>query len=237
MTKRIGIIGGVGPLAAAHFFTRLIQLTPADHDDDHLPAVVAAEPVPSRIAHLLGRGPSPLPALLTAARTLAGAGAQLIAIPSATTHGYRDEIAAAVPVPVLDLLAETGATLDAIGARRPLLLATAATVGLRLFEPRLPAGTVARYPSAATQRRLDRLIDQVKHGRPVEVLRQRLTDLLRAEDWPDTDCVVLGCTELSVIAPPVNPLGTPLVDVADVLARAAIRVATSNEKGRADALA
>lgn len=40
--NRLGIIGGVGPLAAAHFYQRVIQLTPAD-DAAHLPVVLDSE--------------------------------------------------------------------------------------------------------------------------------------------------------------------------------------------------
>lgn len=225
--RRVGVIGGVGPLAAAHFLIRLIQLTPAERDEDHLPAVLAAEPVPSRIAHLLGRGPSPLPALLTSARSLVAAGADLIVIPSATTHGYHAQIAAEVPVPVLDLLAETAAALDTRGCRRPLLLATEATSTLRLFERRLPDRLLPRYPEHAQQQRVSALIDSVKRGAPVEHLRADLTELLRSASWPaDVDCVLLACTELSVITPRTNPLRIPVLDVADILATAAIRAAT-----------
>jgi aspartate/glutamate racemase len=41
----VGIVGGVGPMASARFYARLIALTSADSDQDHLSAVLIADPV------------------------------------------------------------------------------------------------------------------------------------------------------------------------------------------------
>lgn len=83
-------MGGFGPLAGAHFYRRLIELTDAHSDEQHLPLLLLSDPaVPSRLQHLAGEGPSPLPKLLEMARRLVAAGADLIAIPSATVHAYQ----------------------------------------------------------------------------------------------------------------------------------------------------
>jgi aspartate racemase len=220
---RLGIIGGVGPLAAAHFYRRLIQLTPADDDVAHLPVVLASEQVPSRIAHLQGHGPSPVPALLRAARTLVAAGADTLVIPSATTHAYRDEVVAAVDVPVLDLYEELGRRLRESGQRRPVLLATSPTAALRLYEAKLAPGAQAAYPSASAQHEVDALIAGVKSGAPAPALVARLRRLIVDGPWPDdADCVVLACTELPVIGLVDSPLSIPLIDVTDVLAAAVL---------------
>lgn len=221
--RRLGVVGGVGPLAVAHFYQRLIQLTAAAEDDAHLEVVLVAERVPSRIAHLSGQGPSPVPALLRAARHLEAARVDAVVIPSATTHAYRDDIARAVAVPILDLLTEVGHALAQQGRRRPVLLATAPTVRLGLYEAGLAAGTVALYPPPAVQRDIDAMIDDVKRGAPTGPLRDRLGALLAAQPWPaGGDCVVLACTELPVIAPPAEVGPLPVVNVTDVLARAVL---------------
>jgi aspartate racemase len=221
---RLGIIGGVGPLAAAHFYRRLIQLTPADDDVAHLPVVLASERIPSRIAHLQGHGPSPVPALLRAARTLVDAGADTLVIPSATTNAYRDDVVAAVDVPVVDLYEELGRRLQEGGLRRPVMLATAPTAALRLYEAKLAPGVHAAYPSVSAQHEVDALIAGVKSGVPAPALVARLRRLVGEGPWPgDADCVVLACTELPVIGLVESPLSIPLVDVTDVLATAVLR--------------
>ena len=45
----LGVLGGMGPLASAQFMLRLTLLTPAERDQDHIPAVLWSDPrVPDR---------------------------------------------------------------------------------------------------------------------------------------------------------------------------------------------
>ena len=65
----LGVIGGMGPLATADFFRKLIDATPARDDDEHIPVLIHSVPqIPSRPAAILRGGPSPLPALRRGAR-------------------------------------------------------------------------------------------------------------------------------------------------------------------------
>ena len=61
----IGILGGMGPAATVDFVGKLVSLTPAQCDQDHIPLLLASIPhVPDRSAAILGQGHDPLPALL-----------------------------------------------------------------------------------------------------------------------------------------------------------------------------
>ena len=61
---KLGVLGGMGPLATVDFLGKLIALTPAKNDTDHIPVVVSSEPhIPSRgLAAQDKQAPSPLPA-------------------------------------------------------------------------------------------------------------------------------------------------------------------------------
>lgn len=230
---RIGVVGGVGPLAAAYFYERLLRLSGATKDEDYPAVVLAAEQVPSRVDHLLHGGPNPLPALLRAIQQLERAEVDMIAIPSVTTHAYRAALTAATAIPVLDLLAETGTTLVRSGLHRPLILGTSATTTLRLLEPYFPAAIDPHYPDAEAQQTINNFIDLVKRGQPTNPLRAQLTTWINCALRIDQtlDCVVLGCTELSVIAPkPQREL--PLVDVTEVLAKAVLATVATPGCGR-----
>ncbi|MGK5529724.1 aspartate/glutamate racemase family protein [Streptomyces sp. URMC 129] len=233
MTGAIGVVGGVGPLAAAHFYQRLLQLSGADRDEDYPTVILIAERVPSRIAHLAGTGPSPLPVLVEVARRLVAAGAESIVIPSATTHAYREEIAAAAGgVPVFNLLEETGRRLRERQYRHPLILATESTVGLGLFKPHLEDGIRARYPSVSEQHEVNGFIEAVKSGADPAVCRQKFAQWINdIAPRSGVDSVVLGCTELPVI----NPGGSlllPTVDTTDVLAEAVLRETAARKATR-----
>ena len=60
----LGILGGMGPLATADFFTKLIAETPADREEDHVPVLLLSDPrIPPRPPAILQRAESPLPVL------------------------------------------------------------------------------------------------------------------------------------------------------------------------------
>ena len=127
----VGIIGGMGPLAAAEFFRRLILATPATCDQEHLHILVDNDPtVPSRTDAILRGGPDPVPKMIAMARRLQAGGAEVLAMPCNTGHVYLDRIRDAVDVAVLDM---PGEMARAIGERRVGLLATTGTIETGLY--------------------------------------------------------------------------------------------------------
>src|SRR6201747_1274384 len=102
MTDRVlGVLGGMGPLASAHFMLRLTLLTPATRDQDHIPTVLWSDPrVPDRTAGRMAGGADPLPWLLRGIEGLRQAGCGAIAIPCNTAHGWYEPMAAAAGMPI-----------------------------------------------------------------------------------------------------------------------------------------
>ena len=217
-------MGGFGPLAGAHFYRRLVELTPATGDEGHLAVVFLSEPnVPSRIRHLLGEGPTPVPALTRIAKALEQAGADTIAIPSATVHAYHNDIQAAVSIPVLHLPQLVMAAVERAGARRVALLATTPTVRLGLYaEPAQERHLAVLTPDGASQDQVMDVISFVKAGGDPSRAASRLTDLTKGAWATGADIFLLGCTELPAVYPhALRPPGT--LDATDELARGVLR--------------
>lgn len=213
----LGIVGGLGPLAGAHFHRLLVEATPARADAEHLGVVLISDPaIPSRVEHLLGDGRSPVAALGAVIERLAGAGATLVAIPSTTTHAYYDLLAASSPIPIVHLLEALGNAAEAAGLRHPGVVGTTATNALRLLDPHMPAAIELRYPDDRTQRRIQEVIDAVKSGSDVGAARHAMLEALRDRSW-DADGFLFACTETSLLLPLAGAPG-PIVSAADVLA-------------------
>ena len=107
MTTRrtIGVIGGMGPAATVHFMARVLALTPAVVDQDHVRLIVDNNGgVLDRNAALREEGPSPAPALAAMARGLERAGAEALVMPCNTAHAFADAVRAATPLPLIDLI-------------------------------------------------------------------------------------------------------------------------------------
>src|SRR5947209_5090461 len=132
----LGVLGGMGPLATVDFMHKVIDATPARHDQEHIPLIVHSVPqIPDRTTAFLTGSDAPWGYLLAGLRVLENAGADVIAIPCNTAHLWHGRLAASARVPVLHI---GHAACDAIGrradaVRRVGLLATSATVQARIY--------------------------------------------------------------------------------------------------------
>ena len=224
--KILGVLGGMGPLASAHFMVRLTQLTPASHEQDHVPAVLWSDPrVPNRLAAQRGTGPSPLPWLVHGIEKLAQAGCGAVAIPCNTAHGWIDGMRAASPIPILHIIDAAADDLrrQGIASGRVGALATEATLAMRLYQDWLERlGWPVIEPTADEMRDLvSPSIALVKENRLAdayvlaEAAVQRLLDR-------GAEAVVLGCTELPLAIGAGPRLSAVIVDTIDALALTSI---------------
>lgn len=229
----LGVLGGMGPLASAQFMLRLTLLTPALRDQDHIPTILWSDPrVPDRTAARLAGGPDPLPALLRGLRGLAAAGADAIAIPCNTAHGWFEAMRAATNLPILHIVDAAAEDLRRVGVRegRIGLLGTAATLEMGLYQARLGArgyGCILPEP-AEMDALVTPAIAMVKANRVAEA-HAPAAEAARRLAGRGAAAVVLGCTELplAVAAGPALPF--PAIDTIDALARAAIEWAALAE--------
>lgn len=225
---RLGVLGGMGPLASAQFMLRLTLLTPAERDQDHIPAVLWSDPrVPDRTRAKHEAGDDPLPWLLRGIAGLRQAGCGAIAIPCNTAHGWYDQMQAAAGVPILHIVDAAAADLRRIGiGPGPIgVMGTAATLSMRLYQDRLGRmGWDCLVPTEDEMRtQVSPSIALVKANRVAEAYAP-LAGVVQTLAARGARAVVLGCTEipLGIQAGPWQTLGVPLVDTIDALARAAI---------------
>ncbi len=222
----LGVLGGMGPLASAEFMRRLTLLTPADRDQDHIPAVLWSDPrVPDRTAARLAGGEDPLPALLRGIRGLETAGCGAIAIPCNTAHGWFDAMQGATPLPILHIVDAAAADLARLGVPegRIGVMGTAGTLAMRLYQDRLSGrGYACLVPEPEEMATLvTPAIAEVKANRVAEAYAP-LAEAAGRLASRGAQAVVLGCTEipLGIAAGPALPF--PVCDTIDALARAAI---------------
>jgi len=226
--KILGVLGGMGPLASAQFMLRLTLLTPAERDQDHIPAVLWSDPrVPDRTRGKLAGGEDPLPWLLHGIAGLKQAGCGAIAIPCNTAHGWYDAMQQAAGVPILHIVDAAAADLRraGIGPGTIGVMGTQGTLDMRLYQDRLHRlGWECIIPTRAE---MDRLVTPaialVKANRVAEAYPPLLeaANTLAARG---ARAVVLGCTEipLGIQAGPQGALRVPTIDTIDALARASI---------------
>jgi aspartate racemase len=215
----VGIIGGMGPEATVDLMRRVIAKTPVRDDQDHVHLIVESNPkIPSRIAHLIeGTGPDPTPELIRIAANLQRAGADALAIPCNTAHAYANSIRRAVSIPLLDMVSLTVEQIAASGGTRVGLLASTAVHNTALYATAFSARGIATL-LPPRQEEVMALIKTVKRG-DTGVRTQAALGKIARHLADQTDVLLIGCSELSVIA---GGIAVPFVDSLDVLAQAVV---------------
>lgn len=231
MPDVIGILGGMGPAATADFYTKLVGLTAARRDQDHPQVIIWSDPtIPDRSEALLGRGLDPTDSMIRGAQTLARGGATLMAVPCSTAHAFAPAVAAAVGLPLVNMIDEVARHLQVHrpGVRRVGLLATTGTITAGLYQDSLGrVGITTEVPDPELQdRAVMSAIRAVKAGAPQSRTTPMLAPAVRALVDRGAQVLIAGCTEIPLaLATDASPL--ELVDPTVLLAAAVLRRAGS----------
>lgn len=226
MKKTVGIVGGVGPLSTADFLEKIISMTRASCDQEHLHVIVDNNPsVPDRTEAILCGGESPVPAFVRSIQLLKTAGAEIFAMPCCTAHSFLREIEAQADVKFVDMLQTTAQILSESGIERVGLLATNGLLKTGHFSNVLSDFGIETFvPYAEEQRAVtDMIYKTVKAGcwqREHESFLQTAQSLLQR----GAQVLILGCTELPVAFSHYQ-IDLPYIDTALVLAAAVVMAA------------
>ena len=233
MGKSIGIVGGMGPLATADLYHKLVRLTDATCDKEHIRVYIDSDPeIPDRTAAILAGGEDPVPRMLSSAKKLVTCGADCLIIPCNTAHYFLPRLQEQLPVPILSMPeAAARACRDLYPGKTVGVLATTGTLAAGTYDRALEAeGVPFVLPSERGEELLmDVIYHYVKGGRPLTEAAI-LMESVMIEMSEKAECFILGCTELPLAA---EYLSRPysLVDCTTELAKAAIRFCGCRVKG------
>lgn len=229
----IGIIGGMGPEATVLLMSRIIALTDAQDDQDHVPLLVDNNTqVPSRIKALIEKtGDDPGPVLANMARRLEQAGASALAMPCNTAHAYAAEIQSAVSIPFLNMVqlsVDMIARAAAKSRQRPRvgIMASPAVRITGIFDDAFAARQIDTvYPS--DQEAMLNAIRLIKQGVSDARVRKMLAAAALELEQQGVATALVACTELSLIRDAI-PESLEVIDTMDVLASAVVNFALKN---------
>lgn len=219
----LGILGGLGPAASCYLYQMLIDHTPAVRDQDHIDIVISSRAsTPDRTAFIVGESKDdPFLVMEQDGKSLVAYGATVLAIPCNTAHYFYDRLAAALPVPVLNMPRLTVAAAKAAGCKKLGILATDGTLLAGTYQLMCGEADVEyAAPSPEHQRGVMTVIyDQIKQGQRADMaLFNAAADDLKRQGC---DMAVLGCTELSLVKRD-EKLGSFFIDSTEVLCKNAL---------------
>lgn len=220
---KLGIIGGLGPLATAYYYELLTRMSDVRYDQEHLEIFIHSCPqIPDRTEYILDHHKdNPIDGLINAAQGLQSQGANILALPCTTAHYFYDELSQAVHIPMIHLINEVCDYLMRKSISCVGIMATTGTIVTELFQKELEKREI-RYilPNQSSQKDIMHLIyHNIKCGEPIEMERfEKVSEELFHQG---AQTIILGCTELSLIKKEEH-LDKRYLDVLELLAAVAL---------------
>lgn len=221
--KKLGIIGGMGPMATELFYKMIIEKTPVNCDQDHINTVILGHSsMPDRTAAILSgdqcRIDDVSEKILNDAKTLESLGCSMIAVTCNTAHYFVDRISDQVGIPFVHMIRETAKEVAKTSKGEKVgILATDGTIKTGLYQKALTAeGAVPCVLDEEGQKLvMHEIYDCVKAGKPADESAWEIID----KKLHEMGCkkALLACTELSVIKAD-NNLSDFYIDPMEVMA-------------------
>lgn len=228
--RRIGIIGGHGPRASAHFYGLVVDLCSQKYhaiQDSDYPFIV--------LVSLHDEGVSEagdvdkavlLPEIERALAFFGTIGVSAVAIVCNSVYAYVDEFPQQPRIQIVNLPEELALAVSKLHAKDIAIVCSRSLSDSRAYDPYFLAnGIRLRYPEESLQALIDHWI--------LEVMGARYTDRTVTHFWETLnrlasqhDAVVLACTELPVLVGSAL-LPPNVIDSSRVLAEALLGQASS----------
>ncbi|MDP3996756.1 MAG: amino acid racemase [bacterium] len=198
--KKVGVLGGMGPLATEYFFKEILERTEASKDQEHIDMIIYNHAsLPDRTDVILNKKYEPFLSLVKEdAKALEKMGAEVIVIPCNTTHFFYDLIQEEISAPIINMPLESVRSAKKLfGAKKIGVLATTGTREGRVYEKYCEEEDMeVILPSDKNQEILMNLIYEgiKKEGRADKKKFEIVTKELYEKG---AEVLIFACTELS----------------------------------------
>lgn len=224
MKNKLGIIGGMGPLATNIFYSRIIENTKATKDQEHIWTVISSHTsMPDRTG-VIEKGldkSQVIEAFAEDVKVMEAAEVARIAIPCNTFHYFYDDVQKLTDIPIINMIDESMKEFSNKFGKKALVMSTSGTKKAGVYEKYAKNHNVDIIDLDDVYfERFNKIIYDIKKTNIVD--RPEFIELLEElfENYKP-DGIVLACTELSLI-----PLGkfknNRVLDAMDILVKESI---------------
>lgn len=231
----IGILGGMGPMATADLFEKIINNTPANIDQEHLKVLIYNNPqIPSRVEAILDGGQSPKEELIASAKLLEAAGVDFIVMPCNTAHYWYKDVNEATSVDMIHMIENAAQYVKDNGidkAGKIMLFSTIATEQTGMYQAAFArCGIQIETPKSDEQEVMEEAIDAIKAGRYEDNPKLPLVDrIIKGYQKAGYGAFIAGCTEIPLLFRYTKG-DYYIIDPTEILAQTAVRMALAMQK-------
>lgn len=227
--RKLGIIGGMGSVAAAYLFNRIIELTPTSVDQEYIEIMMHNNTrVPDRTRGILHGGESPLPELLRSIKLLNDFGADYIVIACMTSHYFAEKMQGESKAKIINAIDETVEFVSSNypGVKRVGVLASTGAIKLELFQKRFKARGIESIILDDEDQKtyfMEPIYAEwgIKAGHTTGKPKERFSEAVGILRKGGAEALIAGCSELPLVLSQ-DEMDMPMIDANEILARKAV---------------
>lgn len=196
---KLGVIGGMGPLATVNFYEKIVLNTDAHKDNEHINLIVLNHStMPDRTKCIIeNRKAEFLDAIRKDFETLEKIGVNTVAIPCNTSHYFYDEFKNFTNLKIINMIEETILEIKDRGIKKIAVFGTLGTLNSKVYEKYADKyGVEVKEISLEDKNSVMDIIYNIKETNNLEN-----TDFIEILNrYCDDETIgIIACTELSLL--------------------------------------
>ena len=224
---KLGVIGGMGPLATVKFYDKVVLNTDAHNDNEHIDLVVLNHStMPDRTRCIIEKKDLEfLNVIKKDLEILDNIGVDVVAIPCNTSHYFYDEFSKYTNLKIINMIEETILEIKRRGVKQVAVFGTIGTLNSKVYDKYAQKyGIEVKELSAEDKNSVMNIIYKITETNNLE--NKEFIEILNK--YCDKDTIgIIACTELSLldICKSINT-----IDALDVLVNKSIELSGAKIK-------
>ena len=226
---KLGVIGGMGPLATVKFYDKIVLNTEAYNDNEHIDLIVLNHStMPDRTKCIIeNKDTEFLNEIKKDLEILERIGIDVVAIPCNTSHYFYDEFKNFTNLKIINMIEETILEIKRRGIKKVAVFGTLGTLNSKVYNKYAKEnGIEVKELSLEDKKTVMDIIYKIKETNNLE--SKDFVEILNRY-CNDKTIGIIACTELSLLDIPKN-LNT--IDALDVLVNKSIEYSGAKIKNK-----
>ena len=226
---KLGVIGGMGPLATVKFYDKIVLNTEAHNDNEHIDLIVLNHStMPDRTKCIIeNKDTEFLNEIKKDLEILERIGIDVVAIPCNTSHYFYDEFKNFTNLKIINMIEETILEIKRRGIKKVAVFGTLGTLNSKVYNKYAEKnGIEVKELSVEDKKSVMDIIYKIKETNNLE--NKDFVEILNRY-CNDKTIGIIACTELSLLDIPEN-LNT--IDALDVLVNKSIEYSGAKIKNK-----
>lgn len=232
--KTIGVLGGMGPCASAHFYNLLLQSAQknlgAIQDDEYPPIIINSLALKGSTEAGMENSELIVNQLINGIKVLEKAGCDYTVIPCNSVHNSIKVLRKKSKKPIISIIEKVGNQVIRSKVKKVLVLSSETTNKYGLYDHLEKYGIQIIKPNSVLRKKVTKLILSVMGNNEIKKNKMKvLTETQKLFSQGAIDSIILGCTELPLA---ISSMDTEikLFDSLQILADAAITYSSKQSR-------